>query len=205
MNAQIADFYMAHRQYKEAVPFADAAAGSGAAWGLGCAARAHTRVGDFAKAEELLTEEVEHYGGNSFVLIAWSAQTHHGRRDVALKAFNQHVASRGGNLSAEDALQLAVIQHGEGKVAQAVAELSKRKKMQSPQPLCYLLVFADQAGDAAARKQALDQLSQLKQGDAARLEFAGLLVEGVPDTFIYTRSSCSRCVGSKVQDRIRSP
>jgi tetratricopeptide (TPR) repeat protein len=178
VQVEIADYYMARHQYKDALPLADAAAGTGAAWGLQCAARVHTGAGQFAQAEDLLIEEVQHYGNSPYPVVLWCFQTQRGHRDAAIKGFFQYIASRGGNLSQEDALQLALIDEAQGKVGDAIAELNKRfKKAQGPLSLYHVVIFADESGDAKALRDAVKQLAELKQGDPAKLEFAGELVK----------------------------
>jgi len=178
VQVEVADYYVAHRQYKEALPFADAAAGTGAAWGLQCAARAHTAAGQFDQAEELLIEDVQHYGNSPYPVVQWCLQTRHGHREAAVKAFSQYIASRGGNLSQEDALQLALVDESEGKIGDAIAALNERfRKAHGPLSMYHVVIFADEAGDAKALSAAVEQLSNLSQGDATKLQFGAELVK----------------------------
>lgn len=173
VQVQIADYYMTKRQYKEAIPYADAAAGTGAEWGLGCAARAHTGAGEYDKAQALLIESVQHYGGSGYSVVEWCFQTRHGNRKAAINTFYQYIASRGGNLSLEDSMQLALVKESEGKIEDAIEELNKRfRKAHGAPPLYHVVIFADEAGDVKARDEAVRQLAELKVGNPINLAYS---------------------------------
>jgi tetratricopeptide (TPR) repeat protein len=165
VQVEIANYYMAHHQFKESLPFADAAAETGAAWGLQCAASAHTGAGQFERAEELLIEEVQHYNKSPFFVVAWCLKTRHGSRREAIGAFRSYIASKTGNLSAEDTIQLGLVDELEGKTAAAIAVFNKRfTTTPGPVSLFHVMLFADESGDTAALNAAVRQASNLQQG-----------------------------------------
>ena len=176
VQVEIANYYMYRRQCHDALPYADAAAGTASAWGLACAARAHTGIGDYAGAEALMTDEIQHYSQSPFPWCTWCIQTGHGHRQDAFKAFHAYIDSRGGHLSQEDLMQMALISVIEGKTADAIATWNQRF-VNSPGPLSlvHVVIVADETDNVAARDEALRKLADLRQGNAPTRGFARVL------------------------------
>ena len=60
IRVALADYYMQRREFREALPYADAAAQSYAAWALLTAARCHEMLEDWDKAEALMAATARH-------------------------------------------------------------------------------------------------------------------------------------------------
>jgi tetratricopeptide (TPR) repeat protein len=89
VQVQIANRFMSKGNYKDALPYADAAADTAAAWAQLCAAEAHAGVGDFDGAESLITDEIQHYSQSPYIWYAWCLRTGHGKRTAAADAMRR--------------------------------------------------------------------------------------------------------------------
>ncbi|HET6250100.1 MAG TPA: hypothetical protein VFE47_20585, partial [Tepidisphaeraceae bacterium] len=177
---QIANYYMDKGKYKEAAPFADAAAETGAAWGLSCGAQAHTGLGEFARAEQLLVEEMEHYSTSPYNWYAWCVETGRGHRDAARSALAKYLREKGDTISQEDLLQSGIADWVEGKPADGIAALQKRMaRAPGPLSLVHLMVLADEAGEAPTRDAAVKQIAGLHDGDPNTIVFAKELARAI--------------------------
>ncbi|MDP9173196.1 MAG: hypothetical protein M3O30_04925 [Planctomycetota bacterium] len=125
VQTEIARYFMARGQYKEALPYADAAGDTASGWGLICAANAHTGIGDFEKAEALLVDEMNHYSDSPYIWYAWCVKTGKGDRAGATTALKNFLDGRGEG-SAKDMLQYATMSIIEGNDANALAMFQRR-------------------------------------------------------------------------------
>jgi tetratricopeptide (TPR) repeat protein len=77
---QIALDLLKHKQWQEAVVYADAAAETGSAWSMITAARCHEMLGEWKKSEELIRAVSERYDNQLMQWLKWCVRT--GRGDV---------------------------------------------------------------------------------------------------------------------------
>jgi tetratricopeptide (TPR) repeat protein len=77
----IAEHFMHKREYEKALPYADAAAESGASWAMITASHAHERLGQWKQAESLIREDAQRYQGDAHEWYIFCRRTGHG--DVA--------------------------------------------------------------------------------------------------------------------------
>lgn len=73
VQEEIANYYMDKGDFKSAVPYADAASATASAGGMFCSANAHTGIGDFATAEQLYKDEIDHYSDTPWRWYRWCA------------------------------------------------------------------------------------------------------------------------------------
>jgi tetratricopeptide (TPR) repeat protein len=176
VQVQIAHYYMGRHDYQSALPYADDAANTAAAWAMECAAEVHTELGDFSAAENLITDETQHYSESPFRWVAWCICTGHGNRSAAEQAMDAYFADREGKPSDEDLIQYGDVQWCEGKSAEA-KKTFERREQQAPGPLSLLheALIDDSAGDAASRDADLDRIARLPDQNDGLSKLAGLL------------------------------
>ena len=114
VQEEIANYYMDKRDFKSAVPYADAASATASAGGMFCSANAHTGIGDFATAEQLYKDEIDHYSDTPWRWYRWCAQTGHGDMAAARKMYEDFVLKKGERMTADDLLFVACAAGGSG-------------------------------------------------------------------------------------------
>jgi tetratricopeptide (TPR) repeat protein len=177
---QIADYYMDRRDYKSALPYADAAAGTASEWGLLCAADAHTGVGDWTTAEQLIVDAMNHYSRSPYNWYSWCNRTGHGDLAGAAKAMLDYFSNKGRNLGIDELLQLGCVQMNEKKNAEALATFQRRlKQTPGPRSALYIAIIDDELHDAAARDAMLDQVQSMPERGAPLGRLAAVLRDAV--------------------------
>jgi len=91
----LARYHMARKEWKEAVPYADAAAESYAGWAMETAARCHEMLGEWEAADRLMRQTAERYDGDAFDWMLWCCRTGHGDLDAAIELSRKHFESLG--------------------------------------------------------------------------------------------------------------
>ena len=85
VQRKLADYLMSEKKWKEALPYAESAAESGAAWAMECALRCHEGLQEWDKAEEWAKQIGERYDGLKFKWYNWCKRTQHGHLEDARK------------------------------------------------------------------------------------------------------------------------
>jgi tetratricopeptide (TPR) repeat protein len=80
---QIAEYHMDRKEWREAVPFADAAAISYSGWSMMTACRCHEMLGQWEKAEAFIRATSERYETSRFEWMLWCNRTGHGDTEAA--------------------------------------------------------------------------------------------------------------------------
>jgi hypothetical protein len=153
----IANHYLATGRPKLAVPYADNAAGSGAAWAMECAASAHGAVGDWDVAETLMLQDAQRYD-TPMSYYQWCIRTGHG--DVAKIREQATEKARVDTASGdrERITNAAVFYLFENDRAAALRTLhSTFDQTGEPWAGLWLALLADAAGDNAERDAALQK------------------------------------------------
>ncbi len=197
VQVQIAQYYMAAGAYDKALPYADAAAQTGAAGGLTCAAGAHAGLGKWDEAEQLILEEMNHYSESPFRWYAWCVRLGHGNREAATKALHDYFAAKQDSLSDEDMIQFACLDILEHKDADAMAMFQKRAdKFPGPLSQLHVAVLADAARDAETRDSELQLIPDMPKKVAPLHHFAAALRDAVaigpdaePDTKVINTAT----------------
>jgi tetratricopeptide (TPR) repeat protein len=160
VQVEIARYYMASGEYAKALPYADAAAETGAGWATDCAAGAHAGVGDWDNAQRLIVEGVQHYSNSPFRWYVWCLRTGHGDRDAALQALHAYYTERADRLSDEDMNQWACLDVLEKKEDQSLAMFQKHADRDpSPASQLRVAIIADGLMDVEARDEALKKIA----------------------------------------------
>lgn len=81
VQVQIAEYYMRQRKWKQALPYADAAAQTWAYWAMDCASRCYEAIGDWELSEAWISNAVSRYPDSGLAWYFWCRRTNHG--DVA--------------------------------------------------------------------------------------------------------------------------
>jgi tetratricopeptide (TPR) repeat protein len=164
VQVEIAHYYMNKRDFKSAVPYADAAAETASGWGLLCAADAHTEVGDWTTAEQLILNEMDHYSESPYTWYSWCSRTGHGDIASARKSLEDYFEGKGNKLDDEDAARFAYLQMGQGKNKEALSTWQRRMKLwPGPNSALSIAIIDDEMNDAAARDAMLDRIQSLPE------------------------------------------
>jgi tetratricopeptide (TPR) repeat protein len=97
-QSDIADYFLNLEQLKEAVPYADAAADSGAAWAMLQAAKVHEELGNMKEAERYQRDTAERYSDATLDWFMWCLRTGAGNLDEALAHAQQSIDAWGNEL-----------------------------------------------------------------------------------------------------------
>jgi len=119
VRARIARYYMDRQEWKLARPYADAAAESGAAWAMLCAARCYEGLREWREAEAWVRRTAERYDSKKFDWFLWCARTHHGDARAAIRLATDGYADRIERLTPDelDALGTRYLLEGEPRKA----------------------------------------------------------------------------------------
>jgi tetratricopeptide (TPR) repeat protein len=206
VQVQIAQYYMVNGAYDKALPYADAAAQTGAAGGLSCAAAAHAGLGKWDEAEQLILEEMNHYSESPYRWYAWCVRLGHGNREAAAKAVHEYFAAKQDSLSDEDMIQFACLDILEHKDADAIAMFQKRAdKFPGPLSQLHIAVIADSLRDAETRDNALQAIPDKPKAAAPLLHVAAALRDAVkngPDAEPDTKAINTAMKNATPADRI---
>jgi tetratricopeptide (TPR) repeat protein len=177
---EIAYWYMNKGDFKDAVPYADAAGGTASAWGILCSANAHTGIGDFAFAEQQIKDEIDHYSDSPYTWFEWCQYTDHGDKAGATAAMHAWFDSHAGRMQSEDLEQLACMQMLEKNLSGALATFQKRL-LEDPGPVSalHIAIIADGMGDTAMRDAALARIEQLPENNSPYGFFASALRDAI--------------------------
>ena len=83
VRMQIAQHFMKKKEWERAKPYADAAAASGAAWALRCAADCYEGLKDWETPERLMRSRSDRYDTCRADWFLWCVRTGHGDRQAA--------------------------------------------------------------------------------------------------------------------------
>jgi tetratricopeptide (TPR) repeat protein len=185
VQSQIANYFMGKRDYKSAIPYADAAAQTASGWGLCCAAHAHTGIGDWATAEQLLIDDMNHYSSSPYLWYSWCVATGHGDLAAAKKAMGDYFTNKAKTLNGDDLYQLGLYQIAQGKYREALGTFQREMSI-APAAMAalYIAVIDDRLHDPGGSGAALDQCrNMLSPGEPyARLAtLLGKAPSAIPD------------------------
>jgi hypothetical protein len=93
-RVNVAEYFMRQGRWNEALPYAEAAAGSGARWALECAGDCLTGLGRYAEAEDYFRGAAERYVASSPSWYFWCRRTGRGDRQAARAFVRQAMDNR---------------------------------------------------------------------------------------------------------------
>jgi tetratricopeptide (TPR) repeat protein len=159
---QIAHYYMAKGDYNAALPYADDAATTAAAWALNCDAGVHAGAGDWSGAEALINNSIEHYSSDPYCWFAWCIRTGHGHRAAATEALREYLAANADKTDDEHLLDAAALNIFDKNYRQALS-IFRRRMAQNPGPNSglHIALLDDTLHDNESRDAALDRVLSL--------------------------------------------
>jgi hypothetical protein len=155
VRKEIARVLMGRGKYHKALPYAEAAAGTGAAWAITVAAECHEGLGHLDQADELYHDAAS-YPGEIFAL--WSYRWRANRPDVAKAEKEALDYLEHAKVFNWDVVGAFYLLKGDRETAMKVY----RDVPPGPMPLRLLMnmaLAADEAGDIALRDQSLERAS----------------------------------------------
>ena len=164
---EIARDYMSRQQYKEALPYAEAAAQTWAAWAMYTASDCRENLGDWREAERWVRAVSGRYDDQFDAWFWWCKRTEHGDAEAALALAKPRFAEHAREIAdVRRAFSFGnvLLAAGEPRLA---FELAKRLNAQKyDQDLTLRIAdLADQFGESGARDRAIAQF--LDDKDAA--------------------------------------
>jgi tetratricopeptide (TPR) repeat protein len=156
IRVRIARSYMDEKQFDKALPYAEEAAQTWAAWAMTCAAECHEGLGEWGKAEQWLQRVSERYEGWATDWFIWCKRTGKGDVESAREVADQQLAKVGESARTENLLTKAVICLLEGDADRAAASL-KLILTKDPEAgtALHLAIIHDAADKATERDAAI--------------------------------------------------
>src|SRR5262249_35244557 len=102
IRVDIAEELMAGKKWKEAQPYAEEAAQTGAAWAMLCANQCYEGLGEWDQAELWVRRTAERYPNNTFAWFFWCWRTRKGDARAARRMVENYIQRQGGQLSQDD-------------------------------------------------------------------------------------------------------
>jgi tetratricopeptide (TPR) repeat protein len=161
VQVQLADDYMARKQWDKARPYAEAAARSWAAWTMFCAARCAEGEGDWARAETWLRRTAERYpDAHLEVWYCFCKRTGHGDLGAARDFVQRYIDENAGRPGMVTDDYAGRFYWAEGRTDDARAAFTRSFERDGAFPSgLSLAALADDANDAARRDELLKGLT----------------------------------------------
>jgi len=164
VQVEIANYYMDQKDYKSALPYADAAYETAAGWAIVCAANVHTYLGDFSTAEQYIIEQINHYSTTPVEWYRWCLDTGHGQTDQARAQLFSYLRSKGDHLTDEELQQMGCAQIEAKDYQSAIATFQRREKiLPGPNSELHIALLQDALHNTSARDAALALLKTLPE------------------------------------------
>jgi tetratricopeptide (TPR) repeat protein len=161
IQVDIARYLMSKKEWKEAQPYADAAAKTGAAWAMLCANSCCEGLGEWDKAEAWIQAVSERYPENSFDWFYWCMRVGKGDRAAAQKFVEERIREIGARVSRADLSRFAVFYTLTRQKAEALSIWELYYKAARSESLAFLLA------------NALDELDKKEQRNQILGDFTG--------------------------------
>jgi tetratricopeptide (TPR) repeat protein len=176
VQVDIANYYMDKKQLDKALPYADEAAQTGAAWAVECDARVHQAMGDQTAAQQLTYENKARYSRNQYAVFEAAVLSGQPDRDSAAKQAEADFQSKSDQLNPEQLAQWASMEMIEKDYVQAT-KIWQIRMTRNPGPLSalHIAILADQTHDFATRDAELKTISELPDQDSSLCRFAKTL------------------------------
>lgn len=152
VRVDIAEQLMADKKWREAKPYADEAAQTGAAWTMLCANKCYEGLGQWDEAEQWVRRTAERYPNNTFAWFFWCWRTGKGDARAARQMVEKYIQAQGGQLSPNDTSHIGVFYTITGQRAKAFSYLKAmyERSKNAPASMFYALA-CDDAGDKKER------------------------------------------------------
>ncbi len=205
VQVEIAHYYMNKRDFKSAIPYADAASGTASAWGLLCAADAHSGIGDWTTAEQLIVNEKDHYSESPFTWYAWCSRTGHGDITAAQQACHRYFVEKGVKLDSEDSIRYGCLQISRQKNPEALTIFKRRMRLwPGPNSALHIAILDDELHDIAGRDAALDRIQTLPERASPLGRFGEILRDAIKSNSTAPLNAAAARSHSEIRDGRRA-
>ncbi len=171
VRVRIARGLMSRGKYHQALPYAQAAAQTGAAWAIDCAAECHEGLGEVDRAAALYRDSAESYAQGSFAYWFWYKRSKDPKSADAEKMVLKYVADT--KVINRDLLGTFYLIKGDYKAAMDAYGPLDDPAMTSNLGL-HIALAADAAGDTALRDLALQHVVDQPRSARTRPYFVSL-------------------------------
>lgn len=160
VRVEIAQHFMRQKDFARARPYAEAAAESGAEWAMRCAADCSEGLGEWDQAEQWLRQVSERYDNAYGAWFLWCRRTGKGDAPAAQRLLEERVRALGARRAGDDLILIGTYHSLTGRPREAL-ELFGEAARDPELVWGHLLLAAlhDEAGDTAARDQALQAVA----------------------------------------------
>jgi tetratricopeptide (TPR) repeat protein len=180
VQVEIANYLMTRHDYRRAMPYADLAAETGAGWATRCDVAAHTGIGDFAAAEQMLAEERDHYSESPYAWYFWCTRTRHGELQAAKTAMGSLLAKNPDDLTDEELIEIACYDLANDKNDAALSKLRQRLKLfPGAISALHIALIEDETHHPVLRDEMLEQIHNLPNPSWPMALFAGVLQQAI--------------------------
>lgn len=180
VQVELAKHFMKLKDFKRAQPYADAAAETGSAWGMKCAADCHEGQGEWDKAEQWMERTSERYEDSRTDWFLWCKRTGKGHAKAAQVLFEAELERRAAGPRGRDLLLEGVynsLTQQPKKAGEAFRDLALAQPKENFVPLLAAVCF-DEAGAAVERDAMLKGVDEKGSfGPLAKL-FQSTLTKG---------------------------
>jgi tetratricopeptide (TPR) repeat protein len=160
-NVTLARYFMKQQDFEKALPYADAAAASGAQWALICAGECHEALAHWDQAEQMVRVITERYPGQQFEWCLWCARTGHGDAKAADQFAMRHVTPMNNTTNPAYWTRMATFLLLSSKPAAARTMFQKMIDTQgTPWDGIQTALLAADSGDAVVRDALLFKVEQ---------------------------------------------
>lgn len=180
IRVQLAEHFMALKQWEKARPYAEAAGETWAEWAINCAARCAEGEKDWGRAETWYSRVTERYTNNWAVWYFFCKRTGQGNLDAARESVDRYIAANANNTNINGELFFAYFYWLDGRTDKA-KEIFLRAYRQtgSVSPAVAMAMILDDAKDAAGRNELIDHVARHKDQFPKTGDICQLLLETV--------------------------
>ncbi|HEY2893179.1 MAG TPA: hypothetical protein VGJ16_03175, partial [Pirellulales bacterium] len=163
----IANWLMSQKKSDEALPYAEAAAETGAAWAMSCAAECSENLEHWEQAEKWMSTTAQRYPGQEFDWFFWCCRTGRGDRKSAAQLAEQTAVGLDESQLPSDHERIGVYYLLKGDKKKAREQFRwAHERSKSPWPGMQWALLASEAGDIEERDRAIE--SVIREGQHYR-------------------------------------
>ncbi|MEX1026441.1 MAG: hypothetical protein WD049_00315 [Candidatus Paceibacterota bacterium] len=162
VRANIAEHYLEQGEPEKALPYAEEAAGTWAAWAMTSAIRAHEALGNFAEAEVWVRRRAERYDNLSLTWYAWCRRMGTGDLRAAAAHAQEYLSSMTRPLPDQQQMWVAAHYLFKGLPSKSLPEWQELyDRTKSPYHGLHAALVAREQGDVALSDQLLQQIVEI--------------------------------------------
>jgi tetratricopeptide (TPR) repeat protein len=162
VQSEIAKHYMWLKQWEKALPYAEGAAESYSAWGLGCAGHCYEAMQRWEEAEKYYQACSGRYPSIALEWYSFCRRTGKGDLKSARRMAEEAIAKAAHSSDKPNRYDFALYHLLEGQPEMALPEIERAlADSQDAQDAIWLALIADQVPDAKKREAALNQAKEL--------------------------------------------